>query len=325
MRSDDRHRSSWLRLSFFLLLTLCLVACGGGSLIAKKKVDSNNEKSRVLWEEGEQYVRLSSSDRVADNQHPIAITAKDMRTVLESLLVPERQFISKKLSPVFSPAEIQVLSSALTEGLTLARPDQDITFVTIGLHRGIFTKVHEVNTGRVFFKDGKLQIIFGMLHEEVRDQDRQTGEQIDRRLHPFVVGSRLLETKLSSTIALEDGKAFYLDPEGGKEREDWLVLDVPTILARANHDHNASDGQINSSFLEDITHSRQETQNLKKDLANIKEVVFELKERLLELQQGDKSAATIEKRLRSLKDLRDSGLISSDEYQNKRRQLLNNL
>jgi hypothetical protein len=323
MKSDDHDRSSWLRLSFFLLLALCLVACGGGIWITKKKVNNSNEKGRVLWEGGEQYVRLSSSDRVVNNQHPIAITAENMRTVLESLLVPERHFISKKLYPVFSPAEIQVLSSALTEGLALARPDQDVTFVTIGLHRGLLAKVHEANTGRVFFKDGKLQIIFGMIHEEVSDQNRQTGEQIDRRLHPFVVGSRLFESKLSSTITLEDGIAFYLDSESGKERGDWLVLDVPTILAKT--DHNISNGQINPSLLEDITRSKQENQNLKKDLANIKEVVFELKERLLELQQGNKGAATMEERLRSLKDLHDSGLISGDEYQDKRRELLNNL
>jgi hypothetical protein len=320
MRSDGRDRSSWLRLPFFLLLVLCLVACGSDR-VTRERVDSS-EEARVLWEAGEQYVRLSSSDRIVDNQHPAAIAAEDMRTVLESLLVPERHFISKKLYPVFSPAEIQVLSSALTQGLALAQPNQDITFMTIGTQQGIFAKVRNANTGRVFFKDGKLQIIFGMIHKEVRDQDLQTGEQIDRRLHPFVVGSRLFETELSSIVALENGQAFYLDPESGKEREDWLVLDIPTIVNKA--DHNASDEQINPSLLEDITRSKQETQNLKKDLANIKEVVFELKERLLELQQGGKSA-TMENRLQSLKDLHDSGLISGDEYRDKRQKLLNDL
>jgi hypothetical protein len=77
--------------------------------------------------------------------------------------------------------------------------------------------------------------------------------------------------------------------------------------------------------LEDITRSKQESQNLKEDLTNIKEVVFELKERLLELEQGGKGAITIEKRLQSLKDLYESKLISSDEYQGKRRELLNDL
>jgi hypothetical protein len=298
------------------------VACSGG-LITQKRVDNNEEEVRVLWEAGEQYVHLSSNDEAINNQHPTVITAEEIRTVLESLFVPERRLIRKKLNPIFSSAEIQVLSTALAQGLALAQPNQDITFVTIGLHPGTFAKVRKANTGRVFFKDGKLQIIFGMIHHEVRDQDRQTGEQIDRRLHPFVVGSRLFETKLSSTVALENGQAFYLDPESGEEREDWLVLDIPTIVAKANH--NASDEQISPDLLEDITRSKQESQNLKEDLTNIKEVVFELKERLLELEQGGKGAIIIEKRLQSLKDLYESKLISSDEYRAKRRELLNDL
>lgn len=320
MKSDDCHRSSWLRLPFFLFLALCLVACGGGS--ATKEEVEGSEEGRVLWEAGEQYVRLNSSDRAVDNQHPAAVTAEEMRAALESLFVPERRFIRKKLNPIFSPGEVQVLSAALAQGLALARPDQDITFVSIGIHQGTFAKVRKANTGRVFFKDDKLHIIFGMLHHEVRDQDRETGAQIDRRLHPFVVGSRLYETKLSHTVALEEGQAFYLDPESSEEREDWLVLDIPTLVAKP--DQNTPDEHIDPTLLEDIARSKQETQNLKEDLANVKEVLFELKEDLLELQQGG-GYATIEARLQSLKKLYDNGLINRDEYQVKRRELLNEL
>lgn len=316
---------SRLKLFFFLLLILCLSACSGGS-ITKKKVSDSSEGGPVLWEAGEQYVRLSSSDQAVDNQHPVDITTEEMRTVLESLFVPERHFISKKLYPVFSSAEIQVLSSALAKGLAVAQPDQDVTFVTVGFHPGLLTKVREANTGRVFFKNGKLQIIFGMLHHEIRDHT-QAGEQIDRRLHPFVVGSRLFENKLSSTVALDAGQSFHFDPKSDKEREDWLVLDIPAIVAKAGHKvPKAADEQqqVSPELTENTAHDKQEIQNLKEDLANVREVVFELKERLIELQQKDKDA-TVKKRLRSLKDLHDSGLISNDEYRAKRQELLKDL
>lgn len=319
MRSDDRHRSSWLRLLFFPFLILWLAACGG-SPATKERVEGG-EKGRVLWEAGEQYVRLDSNAKAVANQHPAAVTAEEMRTILESILVPERRFISKQLNPVFSPGEVQVLSVALSQGLALAQPNQDITFVTIGSHQGTFAKVRKANTGRVFFKNDKLHIIFGMLHHEVRDQDRQTGAQVDRRLNPFVVGSRRFETKLSSTVALEEGQAFYLDPESGEEREDWLVLDIPSVLAKSGDD--AVEGQVDSALREEIARSKQETENLKEDLANVKEVLFELKEDLLELRQGN--YATIEDRLQSLKKLHEDGYISDDEYRTKREKLLNEL
>lgn len=321
MKSDNCRQFLWLKLSFICFFILCSVACGGDSAI--KEEAGSSEGGRILWEAGEQYVRLSSSDG-AVNQHPAAVTPEEMRAVLESLFVPERRFITKKLNPVFSSGEVQVLSVALTQGLALARPNQDIIFVSMGFYQGTFAKVRKVNTGRVFFKDGKLNIIFGMLHDEVRDQDRQTGQEIDRRLHPFVIGSRLFETNLPDAIALEDGEAFYLDPESGEEREDWLVLDIPTLVANAKADPNISNEQVDPSLVEDIERSKQETQNLKKDLVKVKEVLFELKENLLELQQGG-SYATIEARLQSLKNLYDSKLISNDEYQVKRRGLLNEL
>ncbi|ADJ27025.1 hypothetical protein [Nitrosococcus watsonii] len=324
MKSDNCRQFLGLKLSFICFFILCLVACGGNSVIKEKA--GRNEEGQILWQAGEQYVRLSPSDGAVGNQHPAAVTPEEMRVVLESLFVPERRFIRKKLNPVFSPGEIQVLSSALSQGLALAGPNQDVTFVTIGIQQGTFAKVRKANTGRVFFRDGKLNIIFGMLHDEVRDQDRQTGEEIDRRLHPFVIGSRLFETKLSDVIALGEGKAFYLDPESGEEREDWLVLDIPTLVANAKADPNTPPGkqQVDSPLAEDIERSKQETQSLKEDLAKVKEVLFELKEELLELQQGG-SYATIEARLQSLKNLYDNKLINSDEYRLKRGELLKGL
>lgn len=320
MRMDDRRRFLWPGSLFLLLLTLGLAACGSSPVI-KKGVDTSKQGS-VLWKAGEQYVRLVPNNGTMDNQHPAVVTVEEMRTALESLVIPERRFIRKKLNPVFSPGEIQVLSAALAQGLALAQPNQDIIFVTIGTHPGIFTKVRKANAGRVFFKDGRLNIIFGMLHHEVRDTDPQTGAQIDRRLHPFVVGSRLSETDLSTPIALKEGQAFYLDPESGEEREDWVVLDIPTVAAQA--EGNTAKGPVSPGLPEEVARNKQEIQNLQEDLADVEEVLFELKKTLQELQQGGPDAP-FKARLQSLKDLHDSGLITSDEYRGKRQELLDQL
>lgn len=320
MRIDDRCRPRWPEFFSCFLLALGLVACSGGS-VTKKGVDGS-EEGRTLWEADKQYVRLVSNNGVADNQHPVNFTAEEIRIVLESLAIPERHFFQKELTPVFSPEEVQVLSAALAQGLALAQPNQDITFLTIGLHQGIFTDVRKANTGRVFFKNDKLNIIFGMLHYEIRDTDLQTGAQIDRRLHPFVVGSRLSEADLPIPVALKEGQTFYLDPESSKERKDWVVLDVPTIVAQAKD--NMSGGPVSSDLLEEVARNKRVTQNLKEDLADVKEVLFELEIALQELRQGGANAS-IEARLLSLKDLHDKGLITRDEYRSKRQELLDQL
>ncbi|CAH9014103.1 hypothetical protein [Candidatus Nitrosacidococcus sp. I8] len=219
-----------------------------------------------------------------------------MRTILESLTIPKRQLlVQEELRPIFSPAEILQLSTYLPKGLVLADPDQDIIFVIMGFQKGIMAKEKVVNTGRVFFRDNKLNIIFGKLQEEVRGINHQTGEMIDRRLHPFTVGSRRFESKIPTTITLGDGKALYLDYKSNRMRRDWLVLDVPTILAEAKNSSNKAENeasgsgtgnaQISAEVLEDINNNKLDIQNMKKDLSGIKEVLFELKEHMLELQQ----------------------------------------
>jgi hypothetical protein len=318
----NHDRSSWLKLFFFSFWLFLLAACGGDPT-SRDGMDDGGDEGRVLWEAGEQYVRLVAADTVVANQHPAAITPEEMQLVLESLSVPERRFIRKQLNPIFSPGEIQILSVALTRGLALARPNQDVTFVTTGFQPGTFTQTRKANTGRVFFKDNKLHLIFGMIHHEVRATDRQTGEQIDRRLHPFRVGSRYSETELSPPPALTEGQVFYVDPKHGEEREDWLVLDIPALVARAE-DGPAAEEQLSPALLEDIARNKQETENIREELIKIKEVLFDFEEALQEIQQG-KGSTPIEERLQVLKNLHDNGLISGDEYQAKRRELLDKL
>ncbi|CAB1274131.1 SHOCT domain-containing protein [Candidatus Nitrosacidococcus tergens] len=270
------------------------MACSFHKKAIKKEESSNDSKDKVIWNSGDQYISLNTDDRVTSNQHPVSITESDMRTILESLTVPKRQLlVQEEIQPIFSSAEILQLSTYLPKGLALADSDQDIVFVIMGFKKGIMAKERVVNTGRVFFMDNKLNIIFGKLQEEVRDRDRQTGESIDRRLHPFTVGSRRFESKIPTTITLGDGKAFYLDYKSNKMRKDWLVLDVPTILAEAKNSNNKAESeasgtgntQISAKALEDINNNKLDIQNMKKDLSGIKEVLFELKEYMLELQQ----------------------------------------
>ena len=74
-------------------------------------------------------------------------------------------------------SEARVLSKFLAVGLAEAAPDEDVTFAVIGMHRGLgvglfgrdlFAKSQKATTGRVFYFNGRLNIIFGVIHKDIQ-------------------------------------------------------------------------------------------------------------------------------------------------------------
>jgi hypothetical protein len=274
-----------------LLLASGLAGCGGG-LFERDKPQTDLEilqgqEGRTLWETKLQYVRIVDRDIAGIvNEHPTAISPEEMRIVLESIYVTERSgIIGKSENPIFSPGELQVLSTALANGFNQVQPNEDINFVTIGSHKGLISKEQKTTSGRVFISDGRLNIIFGLIHEVYRDNDPITQQPIDRRLHPLVPGTRKFDSKPPIRIALDKGQSNYLDAETGKERTDWLILDIATVLKTAEGRKGDDIGAVSPELLEDVARSKQETGNLRHDVSNIKEILFELSDEIERLKQ----------------------------------------
>lgn len=264
-----------------LALTTGLTACGGG-LFERDKAPTEadillGQEGRTLWETGLQYAKIVDRDVAGlANEHPEAISTDDMRTVLASLYVNERIGLKKQENPVFSAGELQILSAALSSGLSQADTNEDITFVSIGSHPSALASERKTTTGRVFISGGRLNIIFGKIHEVYREKDPITNQEIDRRLHPLLPGGRGFESDVATPVALDKGQSFYLDPETGKERTDWLVVDIATVLATAKERKDADKGDISPELIEDIVKTKQETGNLNDDVSNMKEILFDM-------------------------------------------------
>ena len=267
-------------------LTLGLSGCGNPLSKKSDNVQVATE-GKVLFEAGLQYVQLENRDAPGVvNDHPLAISSDEMRTVLESIYVTQKVLFKDRQSPLFSPSELQILSSTLASGLGRAEPSEDLTFVTLGVHQGTLAKQRQTNSGRVFMSGGRLNIIFGLIHEDFRDKDKYTGQEIDRRINPLLPGTRKSDSEPEVRVALDVGQSYYIDPETGKERTDWIVLDIPTVLAAAaDREAEGMDGLISPELKEDIARNKQETSNLREDMANIKEVLFEMSDKLEKMQK----------------------------------------
>lgn len=283
-------------LAMSIALTGGLTGCGMLS-VDKAETDAEilmGQEGRTLWESGLQYVKIVNQDSMTGlaNEHPAAISSDELRTVLGALYVNERTGFTTSETALFSASELQILSTAISSGLSQAAPNEDINFVSIGSFKGLIAQERKTNSGRVFMSGGRLNIIFGLTHELYREKDLATGQEIDRRINPLLPGKRKSDSNLSTRVALDSGQSFYLDPETGKERSDWLVIDIATVLATAKERKTGEDGTVSPELLEDVARSKQETGNLQQDVGNMKEILFEMSDEIDRLKQEIKDLKT---------------------------------
>ncbi|MDO8827328.1 hypothetical protein [Methylophaga sp.] len=269
-----------------MAMTVGLSACGNP--FSKKSSNDNeivmSQSGPKLWESNLQYVRLVERDQPGTNQHPLPISSDEMREVLSSMYVNQRVLLRTQQVPLFSPGELQILSSTLAQGLSRAQPNEDITFVTLGVHAGAIAAERKTNSGRVFIdSNGRMNIIFGLVHQEYRDKDQITGQDIDRRVNPLLPGSRRSDSRPATRVALDNGQSYY--EADGSERSDWLVIDIPTVLATAAERKGQDTGALTPEMREEIARTKRQTDNLTDDVANIKEILFEMSEQLEQLKQ----------------------------------------
>jgi hypothetical protein len=229
INKSNSIRSTFRRLCCLvmaLLLTCAVTGCSTMSsyipFIGKKKQQETFVKN--LWSSGEQYVAIVKQDSqqgvaVRPNQHITEISVERVRTMLESMEI--RSTDKDRNMPLFNEDEIKILSEYIPVGLALSGPDEDVTFAVIGLYveaLGVLKK-REVTTGRVFYQDGRINIIFGDIHRELKET---MGVKEDRRLNPFLPGSR------AGSVGYQDGT--ILPKPGGevfaKNRQDWVAFQL---------------------------------------------------------------------------------------------------
>jgi len=208
-----------------VLLVLCLAATGCSTI----KAITTGKDDKEFFRSREQYVRIIKQDetkgvKTPPNDHPVLLESSQLRTVLSSLefVLPKKD----KSSPVFEKPELYVLEKYLGIALEQAGPDEDVSFAIVGDYLAVYgiAKEQMSTSARVFYKDGKLNIIFGDIHAKYY-------ANVDRRVYPLAPGSRFLAKNHEWKLLSYPYQEFYMGPDG--QRRDWLVIDLAAMAARA--------------------------------------------------------------------------------------------
>lgn len=273
---------------------MLLFVFAGGMLAGCAHFDGRSE--RFLWKDRDQYVAIEKQDRQQDaipaaNTHPANVSVERLSSILASLEV--RMPDQKQSQPLFNQTGIQILSEKISQGLGSASTGEDVTFAYIGVHPVStfmsILKEDQVTTGRVFVRDGQLNIIFGKLREKVREKE-------DRRLNPYLPGSReIVVPQEWQLVEKPGGDRFSLT------RSDWVTFPVdPSAVSVASPAAAPSASPVTS------------TQTLEKPAA-------------VPMMMVPVARKSAEERLMILNDLRKKKLINDEEYRAKRLAIIDEL
>ena len=249
---------------------------------------------------------------VTQNDHPIMLEPGQIRSALASLEVRLTQ--ADKPVPVFTSPELDVLGKQLSEGLVQAGPGEDVTFVVVGQRRAVYglAKQRKVTSGRVFYKEGKLNIIFGSLVDDLKDN-------ADPRID--IKGPGLRTRPVSHGWELEDEPDMQFYAGGDMIRRDWVVLDLASMVAReALGNKPEKTGKIGS----ETPAPTPERVSAPHETGQAPPQAYQ-PPTVAQAPQTGKPSKTIEERLLILNDLRNKKLITDEEYMAKRANILDDL
>jgi hypothetical protein len=195
-----------------------------------------------------------------------------------------------------------------------------------------FFKAPRVNTGRVFYQDDQLNIIFGIIHGAFRDKLRGAGV-----LRAYVPGSRSHQIEKKDFVVVPGEALRY----ASVERPDWVRIGAlpaapaatiltqgaapaPVVLstetpARATQPAARTYAPTSPSPATQGTAPATGTavsSTASPSRAPVPSTGY---------GPGAQHYQSIEDQLRGLKKLRDQGLISEREYQAKRREIVDKL
>lgn len=274
----------------------------------------------LIWEGNDQSVLLAPQDdeSAPPNDHPVSLEPRAVEKMLSDLRF--RYADQEPDAPpvaVFNSEQVEILGQALVTGLERATPSQDITFSVIGAHRlspGAFARRNRLTAGRVFFRDGELNLILGEIQSPYRKKNIYG--RIEQDFHPRQYGNRAEPREQESLLVGSTLASLHGNP-GEDARRDWVVFDPdmasrdPASESRSADAAGSADSAPAASPAAAPAGAGSATASGTRDAAS--------------RRPEDAGRAGIEQRLETLKRLRDKELISEEAYRQKVDEILEDL
>lgn len=273
------------------------------------------------------------------NDHPAAFEPTQLQALLLSLRIRSE---GEGVVTLASPERFAEVAEGLTEALAMAGANQDIflTFFRSQSSNFLFTSQRRVTSARVFFKDDQLNVVFDEL-------DNPYSSFRDPQTNPLKPGSRTEPSEVRGQRLVPRDTWEWRDG-----RRDWVQLDATAAAieaarasmpattslgagrgakslqygpAAADAANEVQDGAAAADTAR-MPASPKSTPATGPDQAPVVSPAPGPAKSAEESADGSRDAwRRIETRLQALKRLRDEGLISDQDYEDKKDELLEDL
>jgi putative oligomerization/nucleic acid binding protein len=291
-------------------------------------IDWFGDDDNVIWKIGlNQYIKYASQDssKFGKNEHPVILDEKEVAYALKALEYEEKSLLSftEQSRTVFTSLQLKVLSQSLSKGLKHAKPEQDIIFVLEkSKNKLLGLKDKTFNAGRVFYKDGKLNIIMGdyeYFRSEAFEKTYDPGGQ-GAVPYTFNFGKRTRQSKAFENIHF-NATGIEIKQLNGEPRHDWLIIDIKKASAAylTGLDERKNPATKVDKQLE------IEAAKLAKQRREMRAEMARMRKEVQAVSKGSSSTKSIEERMATLDQLLDKKLITQEEYDSKRQEILNDI
>jgi hypothetical protein len=189
----------------------------GAALTDQVSRDSAAPRTVAMVHQGTfNYVRIERAEEgAAPNLHPLDVDEAELTRLLGAVRLGTK--------PLFNADDLEAIVPHLATALNRATPGQDVSFAVAGRHSAFgWLAARDVTTGRLFNTAAGLQFIVGMAHRRFEDQFKATGTMI-----PFEPGRRAAPLPEPEPVALKLAASA-----GSLVRTDWVAL-RPAAMAQA--------------------------------------------------------------------------------------------
>lgn len=241
-------------------------------------------------------------------EHPAVLEEALVRSGLELVEFQEFSFFTwRKSKRVFIESEVDKLAPVLVDAFAQLKADQWIEFSVTARKRDYLWRTPRVTDGWMFIDEGRLNIVLNNLNFELIDYDeRQLG---DPRKNFTIASYRLVTDENMVKPEIDKSEAMYK-----YEHANWIKLDLSAVPV-------AVEPELPEG--EETVVSAEETEPVEQPESEAApEAAAETAPEAVEPSAGQKE---IKDRLTELQELLDAGLITEEEYELKRKEILEDL
>jgi hypothetical protein len=286
MSLASQARQQLVRLTASGLFPVLLLAAAGCS---------STSHEILLYTQGPVLVSLRSFAKSASGpalryDHPVTLSSEQVGKILAAVGIEEFSFFKWRDESVLLAAEDAAqLAPKLADGLRKARADQWVYFSVRNTPKRMTFGAVRFSDGIAFVKEGKLNLVFdNIAYVENVDTMPSRMDPRDAKTSENVRLTAKAPEVRGGPPALIPGDRWL-----GRERTNWLVFDLSPAGTPFEPQPVAATPAVPPVMAPPPTPAA--------------------------------APANPEERLRRLKDLRDKGLITADEYEKKRQEILKGL